>query len=139
MKEEKNRRRYTTKESLFILTVAFLFLVTVTAVGVSQFPVGRELMVSQHVTAAASYDGPRIVGGVVPGETVRAEEKSGEDKGNDPIFLSWDFINGLFAIIIVLEFVIFPILFWMWFSPGSGEWDEKEEEDSPGESLPNKK
>ena len=79
MKEEKDRRRYTTKESLFILTVAFLFLVTVTAVGVSQFPVGRELMVSQHVTAA-SYDGPRIVGGVVPGGIVRTEEKSGEDK-----------------------------------------------------------
>ena len=96
MKEEKDRRRYTTKESLFILTVAFLFLVTVTAVGVSQFPVGRELMVSQHVTAA-SYDGPRIVGGVVPGGIVRTEEKSGEDKGNEPIFLSWEFINGLFT------------------------------------------
>ena len=139
MKEAHDGRRYTRKECFFILTVAFLFIAAIAAVCVSQFPVGRELMVSQHVTAAASYDGPRIVGGVVPGETVRAEEKSGEDKGNDPIFLSWDFINGLFAIIIVLEFVIFPILFWMWFSPGSGEWDEKEEEDSPGESLPNKK
>ncbi|MCR5438069.1 MAG: hypothetical protein K6F01_01220 [Selenomonas sp.] len=139
MRKEKNRQRCTRKESFFILSVAFLFLVAVAAVGVSQFPVGRELMVSQHVTAAASYDGPRIVGGVVPGETVRAEEKSGEDKGNDPIFLSWEFINGLFAIIIVLEFVIFPILFWMWFSPGSCELDENEEEDSEGESLPDKK
>lgn len=139
MRKEKNRQRCTRKESFFILAVAFLFLVAVAAVGVSQFSVGKDLMVAQHATAATSYDGPRIVGGVVPGETVRAEEKSGEDKGNDPIFLSWDFINGLFAIIIVLEFVIFPILFWMWFSPGSGEWDEKEEEDSPGESLPNKK
>lgn len=139
MRKEKNRQRCTRKESFFILAVAFLFLVAVAAVGVSQFSVGKDLMVAQHATAATSYDGPRILGGVVPAETMQAKETAGEDKGNDPIFLSWDFINGLFAIIIVLEFVIFPILFWMWFSPGSGEWDEKEEEDSPGESLPNKK
>lgn len=139
MKEEKNRRRCTRKESFFILVVAFMFLMTAVVVGISQFSVGRELMVSQHVTAASSYDGPRIVGGVVPGETGRPGEKLEEDKESDPIFLSWDFINGLFAAIIVLEFVIFPILFWIWFSPGCSELDEKEDEDSAGKSLAEKK
>lgn len=129
MKEANDGRRYTRKESFFILTVAFLFIAAIAAVCVSQFPVGRELMVSQHATAATPYEGPRVVGGFVPGATAVPEEKPGDgDKGNEPIFLSWEFINGLFAIIIVLEFVIFPILFWLWFGPGSSGMDDEESE-----------
>ena len=48
----------------------------------------------------------------------------------DPVFLRWDFINGLFLGILVLEFVIFPILFWMWFGPGSQRVDAVEKETS---------
>ncbi len=128
MKEAHDGRRYTRKECFFILTVAFLFIAAIAAVCVSQFPVGRELMVSQHATAAAPYDGPRIVGGFVPGATTVPAEKSGDGKGNEPIFLSWEFINGLFAVIIVLEFVIFPILFWLWFGLGSSGTDDEESE-----------
>ena len=51
----------------------------------------------------------------------------------DPVFLRWDFINGLFLGILVLEFVIFPILFWMWFGPGSQRVDAVEKETSENE------
>ena len=62
------------------------------------------------VAAADSGSGPRVVGGFVPEKfhgppAVRWE-------GN---LLSWEFINGLFALIFALEFLIFPVLFWLWF------------------------
>ena len=66
------------------------------------------------VTAAnngTAGDGPRIIGGFVP------ERHYGIPPERDSsVFLSWDFINALFAIIIVFELVVFPLLFWLWFS-----------------------
>ena len=63
----------------------------------------------------SGHDGPRVIGKspVVDGRSVQA----GLDTQEEPVFLSWDFINGLFAAILVLEFVVFPFLFWLWFGP----------------------
>ena len=62
------------------------------------------------VTAAGVKEQPQIVGGFVP------ERRQGPPPlSQESFFLSWDFINGLFAIILVVEFVVFPFLFWLWF------------------------
>ena len=62
------------------------------------------------VTAAGGKEQPQIVGGFVP------ERHQGPPPlRQESFFLSWDFINGLFAIILVVEFVVFPFLFWLWF------------------------
>ena len=65
------------------------------------------------VTAAdkgIDNDGPRIVGGFVP------ERHPGPPPAKEASFwLSWNFINGLFVIIILFEIIVFPLLFWLWF------------------------
>ena len=101
-----------------LLTVTCLFLV----LGAQES--------SQHVeqpavvTAAGDGDGPRIVGGFVP------ERRFGPPVTNNEFrnFLSWDIINGLFALIFALEFLIFPVLFWLWF--GKQETVEQSHEES---------
>ena len=55
-------------------------------------------------------DGPRIVGGFVP-----ERHNPPEIHKNETVFLSWEFINSLFALILVFEFIVMPILMWLWF------------------------
>lgn len=82
---------------------------------------------SVPATAAGQNDSPRIIGGMVPS----LPRRPGPPKDPPaPFFLEWDFINGLFLVVLVLEFLIFPVLFWLWFGP------EKKEEDSGEEEPP---
>ncbi|MCR5756584.1 MAG: hypothetical protein K6F95_01580 [Selenomonas sp.] len=61
-------------------------------------------------TAAGALEKPQIVGGFVP------ERHHGlPEPRQEAFFLSWDFINGLFVLILLMEFIIFPFLFWLWF------------------------
>lgn len=46
------------------------------------------------------------------------------DDDSEPFFFSWEFINALFAIILIVEFVVFPVLFKMWFFSKSSEVNE---------------
>jgi hypothetical protein len=62
------------------------------------------------VTAAGGKEQPQIVGGFVP-----ERHQGPPPPRQESFFLSWDFINGLFAIILVVEFAVFPFLFWLWF------------------------
>ena len=62
------------------------------------------------VAADSDGDGPRIVGGFVP-----KQHNPVEMRKSDTVFLSWNFINGLFALILVFEFLVVPILMWLWF------------------------
>lgn len=43
---------------------------------------------------------------------------------SEPFFFSWEFINALFAIILIVEFVVFPVLFKMWFFSKNSEVKE---------------
>ncbi len=62
------------------------------------------------VTAAGIKEEPQIISGFVP------DRHHGPPPARqESFFLSWDFINGLFAIILLAEFIVFPILFWLWF------------------------
>ena len=62
------------------------------------------------VTAAGSKEQPQIVSGFVPDR-----HQGPPPPRQEAFFLSWDFINGLFALILLAEFVVFPLLFWLWF------------------------
>lgn len=62
------------------------------------------------VVAADNGNGPKVVGGFVPKRFQGPPAVKWEGS-----ILSWDFINGLFALIFALEFLIFPVLFWLWF------------------------
>jgi len=62
------------------------------------------------VTAAGTKEKPQIVNGFVP------ERHHGlPPPKEEAFFLSWDFVNALFAIILLVEFIVFPFLFWLWF------------------------
>ena len=62
------------------------------------------------VAADSDGEGPRIVGGFVP-----ERHNPPEIHKNETVFLSWEFINSLFALILVFEFIVMPILMWLWF------------------------
>lgn len=94
------------------------------AVFVFQVPSCSSLITIPRVSASGRDDGPCIIGGFVPENPYGIPEPQDNREFQDPeepFFLSWNFINGLFLGILVLEFFIFPFLFWMWFGPnGSG-------------------
>jgi len=97
------------------LTMLVLLLVSCCLFGIIYEPDGGEYIdrPAPVVTAADSgsnADGPKIVGGFVP------ERHLGPPPIQEsPVFLSWNFINGLFVIIILCEIIVFPLLFWLWF------------------------
>lgn len=99
------------KKIMTICIVAALWLTLTCLVGifveeVTYIDSGKAAM----VTAAGSKEQPQIVSGFVPDRHYGPPPPQQES-----FFLSWNFINGLFAIILVVEFIVFPILFWLWF------------------------
>lgn len=62
-----------------------------------------------YMVASDMQEQPRIVSGFVP------DRHLGPPPNQEEEVLSWDLINGLFAVIIFLELVVFPLLFWLWF------------------------
>ena len=132
----EGKRQRGMPEGLLFISMALLVIATTLAIFVSQVPCGGNVIPSSRGYAATDADGPRVVGGFVP-ETPRgappAELRDDPAASQEPVFLRWDFINGLFLGILVLEFVIFPILFWMWFGPGSQRVDAVEKETSENE------
>lgn len=102
------------EKSLTLLAMLVLLLVSVCLFCIIYEPAGEYLDDPPPVVTASNYgsseDGPKIVGGFVP------ERRMGPPPDREaPLFLSWDFINALFAIIIAFEVVVFPLLFWLWF------------------------
>ncbi|MBE6075205.1 MAG: hypothetical protein E7202_11960 [Selenomonas ruminantium] len=132
----EGKRQRGMPEGLLFVSLALLVIATTFAIFVSQVPCGGNVIPSQRGYAASEADGPRIIGGFVP-EAPRgappAELRDDPAAPQEPVFLRWDFINGLFLGILVLEFVIFPILFWMWFGPGSQRVDAVAKETSENE------
>ncbi|SFT73329.1 hypothetical protein SAMN02910356_01857 [Selenomonas sp. GACV-9] len=124
-------------EGLLLSSLVLLLIATTVAIFVSQVPCGGNGVPMQRSYAAADADGPRVIGGFMPeslkGPPPSASEPADASSSQEPVFLSWNFINGLFLGILVLEFVIFPILFWMWFGPGSQQIDEMEKETTDDE------
>lgn len=100
---------------LTLLVILVLLLVSFCLIGIVCESDGDYALEPRPVMTAANggssdTEGPRIVGGFVP------ERYDGEEPRRDGLmFLSWNFINALFAIIIVFELVVFPLLFWLWF------------------------
>lgn len=113
MKQQLHNRGSRGEKSLAVVAVLVLLLVAVCLMGIICEPShGTELppAVVTASSAAGNEDGPRIVGGFVP------ERRLGGPPPNDSsVVLSWNFINALFALIIALEILVFPLLFWLWF------------------------
>ena len=100
------------EKGIATLCIAAVLLLTLTCLAglFVEDTAGEKNPVVSMVTAAGVKEQPQIVGGYIP------ERHQGPPPPRpESFFLSWDFINGLFAIILVVEFVIFPILFWLWF------------------------
>ena len=98
----------TKKRWLIAGSMIILLMLTLTVVGVTQISAFREQeTVPQTIiideSSSHDYDGSR--------PRKRSQEMMFIDK-----FLTWDLINGLFLVIIVVEFFVFPFLFWLWFS-----------------------
>ena len=100
------------EKGIATLCIAAVLLLTLTCLAglFVEDTVGEKNPVVSMVTAAGVKEQPQIVGGYVP-----EHHQGPPPPRQESIFLSWDFINGLFAIILVVEFVVFPFLFWLWF------------------------
>jgi len=100
------------KKIMTLLMVAALLLTLTCLAGIfveEGADTGRNVPAAV-VTAAGVKEQPQIIGGFVP------ERHHGPpEPRQEAFFLSWDFINGVFAVILLMEFIIFPILFWLWF------------------------
>ncbi|WP_303840152.1 hypothetical protein [Selenomonas ruminantium] len=113
---EKNRRKGRSRgeKNLTWLAVAALLMALFCMVNLfcDDEADYNELPPPPAVAVAADSDGegPRIVGGFVP-----KQHNPVEMRKSDTVFLSWNFINGLFALILVFEFLVVPILMWLWF------------------------
>lgn len=117
--QEKGQMQHVThhrgEKTITFLAVLVLLLVSFCLFGIIYEPAGGEYLdqPATVVTAAengSDADGPKIVGGFVP------ERHSGPPPMQEsPAFLSWNFINALFVIIILCEIIVFPLLFWLWF------------------------
>ena len=102
---------------IVVASIGMLVLAVVVVTGITQLPSLEQKPVSEQVNFSMDrpHKGPRIVDNpLTDGE--RPPHPCPEDE-KEPLILSWDFINGLFAVILVLEFIVFPILFWVWFRP----------------------
>ncbi|BAL83294.1 hypothetical protein SELR_15860 [Selenomonas ruminantium subsp. lactilytica TAM6421] len=114
MKQRVHDSQSKGEKSVIVLAVLVLMLVSFCLFGIICEPdSGYEEEKPNIVTAAdngSDTEGPRIVGGFVP------ERHMGPPQPKEaPLFLSWDFINGLFVVIILFEIIVFPLLFWLWF------------------------
>ncbi len=103
------------EKTITLLAVLVLLLVSFCLFGIIYEPVDGEYIdrPATVVTAADSgsdADGPKIVGGFVP-----ARYSGPPPMQDSPAFLSWNFINALFIIIILCEIIVFPLFFWLWF------------------------
>lgn len=104
---------------IVVVSVGVLILTAVGVAWFTQLPSVEQKPVPEQTDFSSDrhHKGPRIVdGSLAEGERPPHPGPGPEDE-NEPLILSWDFINGLFAAILVLEFIIFPILFWVWFGP----------------------
>lgn len=102
---------------IVVVSIGLLFLVLGGVAWVMQLPSVEQKPISEQADFSMDrpHRGPKIVDNPL-NEGGRPRHLCPEDK-DEPLILSWDFINGLFAVILVLEFIVFPILFWVWFRP----------------------
>ena len=113
---EKSRRKGRSRgdKNLTWLAVAVLAMVLLcmanlfSDVGKDDEPIPQPPPIA--TAADNTEEGPRIVGGFVP-------EHHGPPalQWSETVFLSWEFINGLFALILLFEFIVVPFLMWLWF------------------------
>ena len=103
------------------LSVGLLILSVIGAIWLTQSPLvkqkfgaGEERLVSAD-NRGDYHTSPRILSNPVADGIQPLRPCS--DEPEESVLLSWDFINGLFVVILVLEFVVFPVLFWIWFGP----------------------
>lgn len=95
--------------TFLIVAVLSLTLTCLAGIFVEEVP-DKDSAQVPVATAAGTKEEPQIVSGFVPNRLHMPLEPKQES-----FFLSWDFINGLFAIILLVEFIVFPFLFWLWF------------------------
>lgn len=102
------------KKMAWIVAAALLLTVTCLAgIFVDEISVEEqrgEAVSYVHAATTGFKEEPRVVGGFVPHRHLGPPPQRPEEE-----ILSWDLINGLFAVIIFLELVVFPLLFWLWF------------------------
>lgn len=103
------------------LSIGLLILSVIGAIWLTQSPLvkqkfgaGEERLVSAD-NRGAYHNSPRILNNPV-GDGIQPLRPC-SDEPEESVLLSWDFINGLFVVILVLGFVVFPVLFWIWFGP----------------------
>ena len=106
---------------IVVVSLGVLVFAVVGAAWFMQFPALEQKPIPEQAdfSSGRPHKGPRIVNdSLVEGERPPHQGHGpGVEEEDEPLILSWDFINGLFAAILVLEFIIFPILFWVWFGP----------------------
>ena len=102
---------------LVVVSIGMMVVVVVGAAGGMQFPVLEKAPVMEQVEP--SLDGPHRGGRGADAPLIegRRPDHLDPDEEEEPLILSWEFINGLFVAILVLEFIVFPLLFWVWFGP----------------------
>ena len=114
MKQQMHDSQGKGEKTVIVLAMLVLMLVSFCLFGIIYEPDGGYVEDPPNVVTAADSgsdaEGPRVVGGFVP------ERHMGPPPPQEaPLFMSWDFINGLFVIIILFEIIVFPLLFWLWF------------------------
>lgn len=104
----KNKKMTLAVAAALLLTVTCLLGIFVDEASVEE-PRGGAV---SYVNAASTElkEEPRVVGGFVPHRRLGPPPQKQDEE-----ILSWNLINGLFAVIIFLEMVVFPVLFWLWF------------------------
>ena len=98
----------TKKRWLILGSMLILLMLTLTAAGVTQISAFRE---RETVPQTIIIDDNNSIDYGVNRPRKRSQETMLIDK-----ILTWDLINGLFLVIIIVEFIVFPFLFRLWFS-----------------------
>lgn len=96
------------KRWLILGSMLILLMLTLTTAGVTQISAVREREAVPQ-TIVIDDKNSSDYGSGLPRK--RPQETMLIDK-----ILTWDLINGLFFVIIIVEFIVFPFLFWLWFS-----------------------
>lgn len=96
------------KRWLILGSMLILLMLTLTTAGVTQISAFRE---RETVPQTIIIDDNNSIDYGVNRPRKCSQEIMLIDK-----ILTWDLINGLFLVIIIVEFIVFPFLFWLWFS-----------------------
>ena len=115
------------KRWLAVVAVIILMLTTISIAAITQISAVRQRMAMVETVVIDTEinelgNSFRAAGAIEP----PPPPPPAKHKFNPVIefLLDWDFINALFIVIMVVEFVVFPGLFWLWFGPGSSNHTE---------------